>query len=340
MNHKSYEKINENFHKWKLSEADYRRFNKVDWVVTEKIHGANFCVLTDGNTVQFAKRKELLESGEDFFGHSLIALDLQEKALLLHKKWGNQGTLALYGELFGGGYPHPGVAPNPGVAPVQTGIWYCPDIRFSVFDIALEGSEQTHQYLDFVTMVDLCEAVDLLVAEPLFIGKYEAALDYKIPFPSTLPDKFGLPALPGDPNHAEGVVIKPAVDLWIETAKGPLRPVLKKKIEKFSEDDRYAGAKKWQASAAPTEEQLKIDAAFMQREVLPLITKARLQAVISKIGRPTKRNRSRILEAFKQDVFESVRDNFPGKETQVDAALSTILAAVEGSCGNLLKKVK
>jgi hypothetical protein len=37
----SYEKIPENFNKWNLTESDYRNFNKTDWVVTEKIHGAN-----------------------------------------------------------------------------------------------------------------------------------------------------------------------------------------------------------------------------------------------------------------------------------------------------------
>lgn len=38
----SYEKIPESPNHWNLTESDYRAFKKTDWVVTEKIHGANF----------------------------------------------------------------------------------------------------------------------------------------------------------------------------------------------------------------------------------------------------------------------------------------------------------
>lgn len=43
-----YEKIPENLNQWHLTESDYRLFKKTDWVVTEKIHGANFGIIAKG----------------------------------------------------------------------------------------------------------------------------------------------------------------------------------------------------------------------------------------------------------------------------------------------------
>lgn len=76
----SYEKMPEGLNQLNLSEADYRTLKKSDWVVTEKIHGANFGITTDGVEVRFAKRKELLSNHEDFFGYSSQKYFLEEKA--------------------------------------------------------------------------------------------------------------------------------------------------------------------------------------------------------------------------------------------------------------------
>ncbi len=56
------EKIPENINQWNCTESDYRNFKKTDWVLTEKIHGANFGIVTDGLEVRFAKRKQYLDS--------------------------------------------------------------------------------------------------------------------------------------------------------------------------------------------------------------------------------------------------------------------------------------
>lgn len=51
----SYEKIAEGLNQLNLSESDYRLLNNANWVVTEKVHGANFGITTDGVEVRFAK---------------------------------------------------------------------------------------------------------------------------------------------------------------------------------------------------------------------------------------------------------------------------------------------
>ena len=76
----AYEKIPENPNQLNLTESDYRNFRKTDWVVTEKIHGANFGIVTDGLSILFAKRKNFLDSGEDFLVISCCRISYQSKS--------------------------------------------------------------------------------------------------------------------------------------------------------------------------------------------------------------------------------------------------------------------
>lgn len=89
------------------------------WVATEKVHGANFVVGVEGDRVHFGKRKAWLAADEPFFGWQLLAGDLADRSRRLAREvsW---PQLVLYGELVGGGYPHPAVAPVAGLRPVQT----------------------------------------------------------------------------------------------------------------------------------------------------------------------------------------------------------------------------
>ena len=57
----------------------------------------------------------------------LLRSELEVAARALHRAMGlRAATLSIYGELFGGAYPHSEVAAVPGMAPVQTGIWRWP----------------------------------------------------------------------------------------------------------------------------------------------------------------------------------------------------------------------
>src|SRR5947209_11441529 len=104
------------------------------WVATEKVHGAHLAIVCEGTSARAAKRRELL--GEDeldaFFGVSRIwaglAVAAAETARRLRADSGLDGLLVLYGELAGGGYPHPEVPAVEGVGAVQTGVWYSPDL--------------------------------------------------------------------------------------------------------------------------------------------------------------------------------------------------------------------
>jgi len=43
----------------------------------------------------------------------------------------------VYGELYGGAYPHPSVFAVPDLIPVQRGVWYSPQLSFLAFDLLL-----------------------------------------------------------------------------------------------------------------------------------------------------------------------------------------------------------
>ncbi|MGI5241737.1 RNA ligase family protein [Dactylosporangium sp. CA-139066] len=87
------------------------------WIATEKIHGAQLVVAYDGHTLRVGKRRSWLRDDETFFGWQLLrgALLRTARHALDH---GATPSVRLYGELYGGHYPHPSVAPVPGAGPV------------------------------------------------------------------------------------------------------------------------------------------------------------------------------------------------------------------------------
>ena len=315
LNHVSYEKISSNFNKYKLTEADYRLFKKTDWIVTEKIHGANFCLISNGVRVDFAKRKETLSSKDDFFGYQIIAEQLKIKALAIFEAVKSINSrveqISIYGELFGGEYPHPKIEANPNVKAIQTGVYYSPNIEFMAFDIAYIEEGQERNYLDCDRFIDICESADLLYIPILFRGKYEEAVAYKTEFTTTIPKVLGLPLLDIE-NLAEGIVIKPAHNFFIETSKGKLRPVLKLKISQFAEDKRFHQAQKWNYNNYESVEQSDLTSDRLEAEALNLVTLNRFNNLISKIGKPIKKNkkqRNYILQLYVKDVIEDLEEN-------------------------------
>jgi Rnl2 family RNA ligase len=309
----SYEKIADSPNQWNLSPSDYRAFNKTHWVVTEKIHGANFCIVTDGEIVRFAKRKEFLESGEDFFGfksfESQLVPQVREIFQMLQAASNHPLCVSIYGELFGGEYPHPDVPPTPHIQPVQTGVYYSPNIQFCAFDIAAiaNNNPASRTYFDYNQTLHLCQQVGMFCASPLFIGKYDRAITYNPEFESTIPALLSLPKLPFS-NRAEGIVIKPVQSIWVETPKGKIRPILKIKIPDFSET-RFHQAQKWNQHSsylASTEE-------WLTQALLAMVTENPLHNAISKIGRvsPTDvKLKSQLVQLFVADALETFQDQY------------------------------
>lgn len=323
----SYERIDDHTRGWQVDPAVMRRLQKLRWVVTEKIHGANFCFVIDGLGVRCAKRKALLAQGESFFGHERVLRRLEPSLTALWELArraeatgaGGQGAplcgdrlerLMVYGELFGGGYPHEAVAPVAGVQPVQTGVWYSPEVEFCAFDVAvLERGGGSQRYLSFEVAQGLLRSAGVFCVEPLLVGSWQQAQAHPVGFDSTLPARLGLPPLPRGSNPAEGVVMRPVESVTVETKRGLARPALKKKIASFAEDRRYHQAQAWEGVGPQREGALDeaTATAMWSWELKARVNEMRVHSAISKQGRPSLGDVG-ALEGLKQMIFEDVFD--------------------------------
>lgn len=278
-----YEKIAESVAKWGLDVAQTRALRRVRWAVTEKIHGANFCFVVNGGRARGASRRRLLDENEPFFGYQTVRESLADALRNVADKFADAETVCVYGELFGGGYPHTDVAPVPNVQPVQTGVWYAPDIRFAAFDVAVTENG-VRRYVDFERAQTVLRGAGVPVVAPLFTGTWERATDFSPRFDSTIPATLGLPPLPTGTNLAEGIVVRPLREI----AGLAVRPLLKVKITEFAEDVRFHEAQKWDA---PTEVSRGYNDALdrMKWAAYNRVTENRLNAAISKVGNAPER---------------------------------------------------
>ncbi|KAJ4459774.1 putative RNA ligase [Paratrimastix pyriformis] len=287
-----YEKITESASDWTIKKS---KLNGVQWVVTEKVHGANMCLHCSPAGVAFCKRTGFLEPGDPFFGYrSFLPAKCEAKALHLYQALlAEQPTITtvwIFGELFGGGYPHPDVPQSAiPVQLVQSGIYYSPELEFYSYDIGIQTVEHPQrEYLPYTKCIDLFRANGFLYAEPLLIGTYDQALAFPVGFDSHVPARLGLPTLPPGTNKAEGIVIKPVTALWMEDAKGERRRViLKKKIPQFAEkqyDDNGYVPPAVTPPAGKDAAALRGEIQALQYELGARVTRQRLINVLSKEG--------------------------------------------------------
>jgi len=236
------------------------------WVATEKIHGANFVVGLAGDAVQFGKRKDWLTPDAPFFGWQLLAPELAALARPLARL---APQVVLYGELFGGRYPHADVAAVTGLAPIQTGVWYAPDVRWLMFDILVARDDTDDgELLAFAEVEALAGEAGLMTAPALARGKLAELERLAVSAPTAVPAALGLPPLPD--NLREGYVLKP--DRRLPAAA---RPIVKRKLADF-DDARFDEGPGWHPGHLSRDELI----AWARRLVNP----ARLASARSKVG--------------------------------------------------------
>ncbi|MCI3938317.1 2'-5' RNA ligase [Chryseobacterium aahli] len=304
-----YEKMPNNLKKLGLNENDFSQMEKLKWVVTEKVHGANFSFVYENGNLKFAKRKEYLNWTDDFFGFQLVVSKLEDNILRLFEQLSNEITgekYIVYGELFGGKYPHPEVDSVKDLHAIQTGVYYTPNIEFCAFDIAIETSgSYSKYYLDYESSVAYFNQFGIFHAQPLLIGKFNEAMNFNIRMNSTVPKEFNLPEL--NDNLIEGVVIKP----FNQTDNNLFsRPIIKLKNPEFDEEEKFHEAEKW--SFIPNISSKTEDLSFIVDELRKYVTQNRLKSAISKIGELDMSNQLRISEIkteFLEDVITDFNEN-------------------------------
>ncbi len=296
MEFKKYSEIDNSYQKKIINQIYENGFgnNDIEYVVTEKVDGANFSVTIDeNNKCYYAKRTQFLEYDDTFYSYEymLAREHLEEKARKI-KEILNIDALTIYGELAGGKYIHPDVKSEK-ISAVQARIQYAPFLFFYAFDIVIVKDEQ-RKYLNENEFDQLCKEVNLTRSIVIYKGTFKECLEISPEFESKVPSMFNLP--PIENNIAEGVVIKPIYPLWFNNGS---RVIIKNKNQKFAEKMKCKTGKREKfQKASMTDIEINIF-----NKLLEYRTESRLYSVLSKIGNITNKDFGKILGLFIQDLL-------------------------------------
>lgn len=307
MEFKKYNSIENSYQDDFISSIIEQGFGDLTYVVQEKVHGANLSFITDGQNILSAKRTELILDSEEFYNSKFVLANYKDKILNLHKAIStdiDSKTVTIFGEIFGGGYPHPDIPKDDIAKLVQRGIYYCPQNDFYAFDILIDNDK----YLDVETANAYFEMFGFVYAKTLHKGTLKDCLAYSNTFKTTIPTEYNLPELDG--NICEGVVVRPTEATFFRNGS---RVIIKNKNEKWAENNNYID-KAILSKLLHEGEELSEEASFLCEEVYKLITQNRLDNLISKIGEvDPKKDYGKVLGLYNKDTLTDFLKNFQDK---------------------------
>ena len=256
------------------------------FVVQEKVHGANLSVWCTNNGIKVGSRNKFLEDGTNFFNWEQVLDKYRPNIQKLYALLNKPTEVVLYGEIYGGNYPHDKVKAVHKAQQVQSKIYYCPHNDFHGFDIKVDGV-----YLPVEEVNRVYDTCGIPYARTLCEGTLDTCLEYPNQFVTTLPRIHNCPPIEG--NTCEGIVIRPNRSAFLPTGS---RVILKSKNKKFVERT-HSKHRKLDKKNLENNNQV-YDA------LIAYATENRLRNILSKIGGVTHRDFGRILRDLKQDVQE------------------------------------
>lgn len=181
---------------------DFFKTSVVEWVVVEKVHGANFCIYYDGVDFKyFGRNGEIKPESLHRFFSADVAVEKNKQFIKAIYDCSPE-PFYLYCELFGGLYKG---TTAPDSYRVQKEVDYCPHNDLYAFDIWVPRLKRYARYDEFVKFM---EAVKFpLYARALFRGSFSDAYAYSLKhleMKSTIPPYFGLEPI----SSREGHVVK------------------------------------------------------------------------------------------------------------------------------------
>lgn len=296
--------------------------------VTEKIHGSNFSLNVNSDTVMAGKRTSLLETT-----HQRVKFMMCED--IYQRYCGNVRTLfenvtsefpeavqvTVYGEFYGGNYESvPSIATK-----IQAGISYSPGHQFHAFDLCIVNGEGVVTFLSRELVVKFLGQVGIPVVKELFSGTLNECLEWSkihVTDPTTIPAelKEDVPEL--KENIREGHVIRPYRVLRFPAGS---HIIFKHKTDKFKE---ILHSKK--KKTPKTKVQMSELAQNMVTRALDYVNKQRLASVLSKEGELNPKNRGHVIRALANDAIEEFRkmeDDYnkltPNEQQQVFKTMSS-----------------
>lgn len=306
--------------------------SSLDFMVTEKIHGANMAMYCNGTDFKVASREGFLREGIKFYNGRAVA-DRYKKAVFADsienmgeaRELGIEGeVVTIYvGELFGGS--------------IHKGTPYSQEQDFILFDyfIVLENTENNKNILKAEEASCVVEMEDVLfcrvhdkvenlhkiskslgcrLVEPLFIGPFDKAILIANNFPSQYVCDKTVKAS-GVETHGqeavdylcitEGIIIEPVNSVNF----GGNILQFKSKNAKF-EEKYNTGYKEKVSAREKALNSLTEDQTSFLYELDQYITHPRYDSVVSKIGEVTVKDFPKVLKDYVADVLNDIREEY------------------------------
>lgn len=317
---KKYSSIENNFDRDFMERVVVQMPQDLQYVVQEKVHGANTSFLCDGVEVQFAKRTSILTEGENFYDFPELVEAYKDRVLRLFKRVKMSHpeieSISVFGEMFGGLYRHNDVPANRKLSVIQKGVCYTPNHEFYAFDIYLFNGE-IGWYLPVAEVNELFEEEGFFYAKTLFQGTLAECLKFPNAFPSKISEWLGFPQI--EDNICEGIVIRPVTPMFLRTGS---RVLIKSKNERFAEKKSAKKRNKLFSEPVPYSEDLK----SLIAEVEAYVTENRLTNVVSHIGEVhVPKDFGKIMGLFSHDVFEDFLKEHSGAFASLEKSEQKLL---------------
>lgn len=317
---KKYSSIENHFNREFMEHVVEQMPQDLQYVVQEKVHGANTSFLCDGNEVKFAKRTSMLADDEKFYDYPELLEAYKDKVINIFARVKNQHqdvvAISVFGEMFGGLYPHNDVKINRNLTHIQKGVCYTPEHEFYGFDIYLSDGENGW-YLPVDEVNEIFESESFFYAKTLFRGTLAECLKYPNAFQSKIAEWLGLPAI--EDNICEGIVIRPVTPMYLRNGS---RVLIKSKNDRFAEKKSVKKRNKLFAEPVPYSEELKA----LISEVDAYVNENRLANVVSHIGEVhVPKDFGKIMGLFSKDVLEDFLKEHGGDYSALDKSEQKLL---------------
>lgn len=262
--------------------------SNVGWIVTEKVHGANFSFWmteVDGVVdIKCAKRTGFIKDDEKFFNYKPVLEKYRDNLIKLFyemKESYDSTTTVLYGELFGGN--------------IQSGMCYPLEQDFVGFDIKVDSGKGLYP----INKVFALNVISDFGIPSIPVMGYAISLDGALEFNEYFTSKLIRDGFDGLEEHkeSEGLVIEPVEPLFLNRS----RVYFKKKTKRFLEKSGKPNVKH-----KAHQQKLTVEENAVLEETLCYLTESKFQSVVSKIGEVTIKDIGKVAGLMTKDMLEEV----------------------------------
>jgi Rnl2 family RNA ligase len=340
MEFKKYNSITNHYHNDFIEKIKNLGLDKLEYCVTEKIHGANVGIYVTKDKISLASRNGFC--GDNFFNIRALK-NRYEKHInqifnYMYSYYGIKGIkieeIIIFCEVFGGNYLNKEKIIN--AKQVQKGVYYTNENDLLVFDIYDNTNKKYIPYNEVPEILSRARQSDNIVLGEihpfldtvpfLFRGSFEECLNYPNDLESVVYERYNLPKIEG--NIMEGIVIKPYKE-QIMLSTDSERLIIKSKNSKFTEKQKVL-------SRAINPLKLNKESEIYLNELLELINENRLNNILSK-DTYTIQDFNKIKSLFFEDIFKEYNnESFKNNDVEQNKIINSNINVV---ISELIKKV-